>query len=60
MVRIDRGKKFFAGRFFFYEPVVFLMALTLSRISFGYWYIIKAFRVAPGIELAKQPGFCLG
>jgi len=39
---------------------VFLMVLAFRKISFGYWYIIEAFRVAPGIELAKQPGFCLG
>ena len=36
------------------------MVLALPQTSFGYWYIMKAFRVAPGIELAKQPGFCLG
>ena len=54
------GQDHFPGRFFLYKSVFFPMVLALPQSSFGYWYIIKAFRVAPGIELAKQPGFCLG
>ena len=36
------------------------MVLALPQISFGLLIYHEAFRVAPGIELAKQPGFCLG
>ena len=60
IVRIDGAKECNCGRFFLYKSVVFPMVLALPQSSFGYWYIIKAFQVAPGIELAKQPGFCLG